>query len=233
MKINIYADGANLEDMLAAYNSNSVSGFTTNPTLMNKAGIINYLDFAQEVLAHITTLPISFEVFSDDFEEMYLQAKKLCALGNNVFVKVPVTNTQGEFSGDLIKRLDSENVKMNITAVFTLQQIEKVLKNLSSDTNHIISVFAGRIADTGVDPLPIMKESLCLIKGHNPNLQLLWASPREVLNVYQADEMKCDIITITTGLLNKLSLGGKDLEEFSRETVQMFFDDASSSGFHL
>ena len=233
MKINIYADGANLEDMLAAYNSNSVSGFTTNPTLMNKAGIINYLDFAQEVLAHITTLPISFEVFSDDFEEMYLQAKKLCALGNNVFVKVPVTNTQGEFSGDLIKRLDSENVKMNITAVFTLQQIEKVLKNLSSDTNHIISVFAGRIADTGVDPLPIMKESLRLIKGHNPNLQLLWASPREVLNVYQADEMKCDIITITTGLLNKLSLGGKDLEEFSRETVQMFFDDASSSGFHL
>ena len=233
MKINIYADGANLEDMLAAYNSNSVSGFTTNPTLMNKAGIINYLDFAQEVLAHITTLPISFEVFSDDFEEMYLQAQKLCALGNNVFVKVPVTNTQGEFSGDLIKRLDSENVKMNITAVFTLQQIEKVLKNLSSDTNHIISVFAGRIADTGVDPLPIMKESLRLIKGHNPNLQLLWASPREVLNVYQADEMKCDIITITTGLLNKLSLGGKDLEEFSRETVQMFFDDASSSGFHL
>ena len=233
MKIKIYADGANLEEMLLAYSSKNVEGFTTNPTLMNHAGITDYLGFAKEALEHITDLPISFEVFSDDFEEMYIQAKKLASLGENVFVKIPVTNTTGEFSGDLIRRLDQEGVKMNITAVFTINQVQLILENLTSDINHIISVFAGRIADTGVDPLPTMKSSKRLLKEHNSNLQLLWASPREVLNVYQADRMGCDIITITAGLLKKLSLEGKNLEEFSRETVQMFYDDASASGFSL
>jgi len=233
MKINIYADGANIEEMLAALNSTAVRGFTTNPTLMRKAGITNYLSFAEEVLEKITTLPVSFEVFSDDFEEMYIQAKKLAALGKNVFVKIPVTNTRGDFSGDLIERLDKENVKMNITAVFTVQQIRNILEKVSSDTPHILSVFAGRIADTGVDPVPIMKEARRTIRSYNKNLQLLWASPREVLNVYQADEMGCDIITLSPALLKKLPLKGKDLEEFSRETVLMFYDDARSSGFGL
>tara|TARA_R110002020_G_scaffold394715_1_gene604735 strand:+ start:29111 stop:29812 length:702 start_codon:yes stop_codon:yes gene_type:complete len=233
MKIKIYADGANVADIVEAYQKKSVSGFTTNPTLMKQVGITNYLGFAQEILKEVTTLPISFEVFSDEFEEMHRQAKKLCALGDNVFVKIPVTNTKGEFSGDLIRRLDSENVKMNITAVFTTSQVRSILENLGTKHNHIISIFAGRIADTGVDPLPIMKEAQGLIKAHSKDLQLLWASPREVLNVYQADEMGCDIITITPGLLKKLQLRGKDLEEFSRETVQMFYNDALSSGFDL
>jgi len=233
MKIKIYADGANLEEMTVALTQHNVAGFTTNPTLMRKAGITDYMKFAKDSLQQIKNKPISFEVFSDDFEEMYVQAKKLAALGDNVYVKIPVTNTKGHFSGDLIRKLDSENIKMNITAVFTLEQVASILKNLLSDTPHIISVFAGRIADTGVDPLPIMKTALEMIKNHNSELQLLWASPREVLNVYQADRMQCDIITVTSGLLNKLSLCRKPLKEFSRDTVKMFFDDAVRSGFCL
>jgi transaldolase len=233
MNIKIYADGANITDILEAYNKKSVSGFTTNPTLMKQAGITDYLNFAHEILQEVTILPISFEVFSDEFEEMYHQAKKLCALGDNVFVKIPVTNTRGEFAGDLIRRLDTENVKMNITAVFTSSQVCAILENLGTTHNHIISVFAGRIADTGRDPLPIMKEAQGLIKAHSEKLQLLWASPREVLNVYQAESLGCDIITVPPELLKKLRLQGKDLEQFSQETVQMFYEDAKSSGFHL
>jgi len=233
MKIKIYADGANLEEMKAALRTDSVAGFTTNPTLMKKAGVTDYLKFAVDSLHHIKDKPISFEVFSDDFEEMYVQARKLADLGDNVYVKIPVTNTKGQFSGELIKRLDSENIKMNVTAVFTLNQVHAILKNLLSDTPHIISIFAGRIADTGVDPLPLMMTALEVIKNRNSHLQLLWASPREVLNVYQADQVGCDIITVTSQLLNKLSLYNKPLSEFSRETVQMFFDDAASSGFTL
>ena len=194
MKIKIYADGANLEEMKDALRTDIIAGFTTNPTLMKKAGVTDYLKFVEDSLYHIKDKPISFEVFSDDFEEMYVQARKLAALGDNVYVKIPVTNTKGQFTGELIKRLDSENIKMNITAVFTLDQV---------------------------------------IKNHNPHLQLLWASPREVLNVYQANQVGCDIITGTLQLLNKLSLYNKSLSEFSRETVQMFFDDANSSGFTL
>jgi len=233
MNIDIYADGANLNDMLEALEGGVVSGFTTNPTLMKKAGLTDYLGFATGVLDKIKVLPISFEVFSDDFDEMYRQAKKLALLGDNVFVKIPVTNTAGISSAPLVERLDKEGVKMNITAVFTLEQVSHLLQHLSTNANHIISIFAGRIADTGIDPLPLMEESLKTIKAHNPNLQLLWASPREVLNVYQADAMGCDIITITTPLLKKLSLQAKDLTQFSRETVQMFYDDAASSGYTL
>ena len=232
-KLKIYADGANLPDMLSAYNEKQVSGFTTNPTLMKKAGVTDYLQFAKSVLDEIKDMPISFEVFSDDFEEMYVQAKKLAALGENVYVKIPVTKTTGEFSGKLISRLDSENVKMNITAVFSLSQVRLILNNINTDNSHIISVFAGRIADTGTDPTEIMKEALGMIKSHSPSLQLLWASPREVLNVYQAEEIECDIITITTALLNKLKLRGKGLEEYSLETVKMFFDDAQKVGYTL
>ena len=233
MKIKVYADGANLSDMLDAYNEKTVSGFTTNPTLMKKAGVTDYLQFAKAVLEEIKEMPISFEVFSDDFDEMYEQAKKLASLGENVYVKIPVTNTSGTFCGNLINRLDAENVKMNITAVFTLSQVRSILENLNTENSHIISIFAGRIADTGVDPIEIMRTALSLIKSHNPNLQLLWASPREVLNVYQAEDLGCDIITITTALLNKLRLKGKDLDEYSLETVKMFFDDAQKVGYTL
>jgi len=233
MNIKIYADGADINDMLDAYDNNLISGFTTNPTLMKKAGVKDYLSFVESVLFKITDLPISFEVFSDDFEEMYTQAKKLSSLGDNVFVKIPVTNTKGESSKELIHRLDSESVKMNITAVFTDQQVNDVLSAISGNMPHIISVFAGRIADTGVDPIPMMSKYLTKIKAHNKNLQLLWASPREVLNVYQAENVGCDIITIVPALLKKLSLGGKSLEDFSRETVKMFYDDALASGFKL
>lgn len=233
MKIKVYADGASLADMLEAYNGEQVSGFTTNPTLMKKAGVVDYLKFAKSALENIQDMPISFEVFSDDFDEMYEQAKKLAALGENVFVKIPVTNTSDEFTGDLINRLDKENVKMNITAVFTKQQVQSILENINTDSPHIISIFAGRIADTGLDPVTIMKESLKMIKNKSENLQLLWASPREVLNVYQADEIGCDIITITTPLLNKLKLKDKDLSEYSLETVKMFYDDAQKVGYEL
>ena len=233
MNIKVYADGASLTDMLDAYKGNEVSGFTTNPTLMKKAGVLDYLKFAKSALENIQDMPISFEVFSDDFDEMYEQAKKLAALGDNVFVKIPVTNTSGEFAGDLINRLDKENVKMNITAVFTKQQVQSILDNINTDSPHIISIFAGRIADTGVDPVTIMKESLEMIKSKSESLQLLWASPREVLNVYQADEIGCDIITITTPLLNKLKLKDKDLAEYSLETVKMFYDDAQKVGYKL
>ena len=233
MKIKIYADGANLADMLGAHREKKVSGFTTNPTLMKKAGVTDYLQFAKSALKEIEEMPISFEVFSDDFDEMYRQAKKLAALGDNVYVKIPVTNTSGEHSGGLIRRLDQEGVKMNITAVFTVSQVYSILENLTTNSPHIISIFAGRIADTGTDPLEIMRTSLNLIKSHNPNLQLLWASPREVLNVYQAEEIGCDIITVTTSLLNKLKLKNKDLNSYSLETVKMFYDDAKKVGYSL
>jgi len=233
MNIKIFADGAEIAQIKQAYSGGLVDGFTTNPTLMRKAGITNYLEFATAVLSEIKDMPISFEVFSDDFDEMYVQAKKLAALGENVYVKIPITNTKGEFSGDLINRLDSEGIKMNITAVFSITQVRDILRHLKSDNSHIISVFAGRIADTGLDPLRLMQTALDLIKDHSPSLQLLWASPREVLNVYQADEIGCDIITITPGLINKLKLKDKDIEEYSLETVKMFYNDAQQAGYTL
>ena len=231
--VKIYADGADLAQIKQVYSEGLVEGFTTNPTLMRKAGVTNYLEFATEVLAEIKGMPISFEVFSDDFDEMYVQANKLAALGENVYVKIPITNTKGEFSADLFKRLDHDGVQMNITAVFSITQIKNLLKSLNSENSHIISVFAGRVADTGEDPVRLMKTALELIKNHSPLLELLWASPREVLNVYQADQIGCDIITITPDLINKLKLNGKDVEDYSLETVKMFYRDAQEAGYTL
>jgi transaldolase len=233
MKIKIYSDGANINEMIEAYNNKTVQGFTTNPTLMSKAGIKDYKGFAIDVLNNIKDMPISFEVFSDTFDEMYKQAKILNSLGDNVYVKIPIMNTKGKPSYKLINKLDSEKVKLNITAVFTTNQVSRILKNVDGTTSHIISIFAGRIADTGIDPTPIMKKSLKKIKSHSQLLQLLWASPREVLNIYQADKIGCDIITVTPSTLDKLSLSNKDLNEFSRETVEMFYNDALKSGFSL
>ena len=233
MKTKVYADGAVISEMVKLYKEGFVKGFTTNPTLMNKAGIKNYKQFAIDVLEQIKDLPISFEVFSDDFDEMFEQAKILNSLGNNVYVKIPIMNTKGKTSYKLINKLDKEKIKMNITAVFTKKQVNSILKNVSGETPHVISIFAGRIADTGIDPIKIMKQSLKKIKKHSQSLELLWASPREVLNIYQADEVGCDIITATPSIIEKLVFKNKDLTEFSRETVEMFYNDAKKSGFTL
>lgn len=233
LNIKIYSDGAVLSEMQRMHSEGLVKGFTTNPTLMRKAGVTSYREWATSVLGTIQELPISFEVFSDEFEEMYKQAKTLSALGQNVYVKIPITNTRGESAVSLIKRLDAERIKLNVTAVFTPGQVQGVLDQISCLTPHVISVFAGRIADTGVDPIPVMGQCLRMLRAQRPNCELLWASPREVLNIYQANDVGCDIITATPDLISKLSFGGKNLEEFSRETVEMFYTDAAKSGFTL
>jgi len=232
LKIKLFADGANLSDMVGAYKEGKVKGFTTNPTLMRKAGICDYPGFAKEVLLHIPDLPISFEVFADDFDEMYEQANEISSWGKNVYVKIPITNTKGESSVTLVRRLVEKGVKLNVTAILTLEQVKEINEALSPDVAAIVSVFAGRIADTGRDPMPIMKQAASVLRAKSKG-ELLWASPREVLNVYQADECGCDIITATTDVLKKLPMGGKDLAELSRETVQMFYEDACQAGFQI
>lgn len=231
-KIKLFADGANLDDMLNAYNSGIVQGFTTNPTLMRKAGITDYETFAREVLAMISDRPISFEVFADDFETMYRQAHKINSWGENVYVKIPITNTKGESAVPLVKRLVGDGIKLNVTAILTLEQVQAVNNVLSPYIPAIVSVFAGRIADTGSDPVPIMAQAAQMLKSES-QAELLWASPREVLNVYQAEICGCDIITATGDILKKLSMRDKDLSELSRETVQMFYDDACKAGFQI
>lgn len=232
MDIKMYADGANLEDMLAAHKGGKVSGFTTNPTLMRKAGITDYVAFAKQVLDKITDAPISFEVFSDDLPEMERQAKEIASWGDNVYVKVPVTNTKGEFTGPIISSLSEAGVKLNVTAVFTLEQVQDITMALHPETPSVISVFAGRIANAGVDPMPLMKAAVAIAK-QRPKAEVLWASPREALNVLQAQECGCHIITITPDLIKATGNFGKDLTQFSLETVQMFFDDATKAGFSL
>ena len=232
LKIKIFADGANKEEMLAAYKSGSVDGFTTNPTLMRKAGVSDYEKFAKELLAQIKDASISFEVFSDDFAEMERQARKIHAWGKNVHVKIPVTNTKGEFSGPLIKKLAKEGIPMNVTAILTLKQVKGVAPCLQPNVSSIVSVFAGRIADTGADPVPTMKESARILKAL-PKSELLWASSREVFNVIQAEECGCHIITVTGDLIKKLSMLGKDLTELSLETVKTFYEDGQKAGFSL
>ncbi len=231
-KIKLFADGANLDDMLNAYNSGIVQGFTTNPTLMRKAGITDYETFAREVLAMISDRPISFEVFADDFETMYRQAHKINSWGENVYVKIPITNTKGESAVPLVKRLVGDGIKLNVTAILTLEQVQAVNNVLSPYIPAIVSVFAGRIADTGSDPVTIMAQAAQMLKSES-QAELLWASPREVLNVYQAEICGCDIITATGDILKKLSMRDKDLSELSRETVQMFYDDACKAGFQI
>jgi transaldolase len=219
--------------MLVWYrNGSGVSGFTTNPTLMKKAGVQDYERFAKDVLAEITDLPISFEVFSDDLREMERQAEKIASWGANVYVKVPVTNTKGVSTAPILQRLSSAGVQLNVTAVFTLTQVEHLVQNLSAKTPCIISIFAGRIANTGVDPMPIMKRAVEIVKIL-PACEILWASPREALNVIQAEECGCHIITMTPDILAGLKTFGKDLAQYSLETVQMFYQDAQSAGYTL
>jgi transaldolase len=232
VSIKLFADGANLDDMLAARASGKVSGFTTNPTLMRKAGVKDYAAFAREVLAKIEDAPISFEVFSDDLPEMERQAREIATWGDNVYVKIPVTNTKGTFTGPIISSLSRDGVKLNVTAIFTLEQVHEVVQALDPATPSVISVFAGRIANAGLDPMPIMRASVA-IAAKLPKAEVLWASPREALNVLQAQECGCHIITMTPDLIKATSTFGKDLAEFSLETVQMFFDDAKAAGYSL
>lgn len=228
----IFADGADLESLIALVDDPRISGFTTNPTLMRKAGVTDYEAFARKVLDTITEHPISFEVFADEADEMLRQARLIASWGENVYVKIPVTNTKGVSSAPVIRELSADGVHLNVTALMTVAQVEEVAAASAGGPGHIISVFAGRIADTGRDPIPIMKDSLAAIADDRA-LELLWASPREVLNVVQAEETGVDIITVTHDLLAKLAGLGKDLDQFSLETVQMFHDDAQSAGFVL
>jgi transaldolase len=232
LKIKIFADGADLKGMLEMYRRPDIQGFTTNPTLMRKAGISDYRAFAREVLAAIPDRPISFEVFSDDFAEMETQAREISSWAANVNVKIPVTNTKGEPSYALVERLSAEGIKLNVTALFTLEQVRDVVAVLAPETPAYVSVFAGRIADTGRDPMPHMAAAKALL-GTKPKAELIWASPRELLNIFHADAVGCDIITVTNDLLAKLKNVGKDLSTFSLETVKMFRDDAVKAGFQL
>jgi transaldolase len=232
LRIDLYADGADVRDMVAARESGVVKGFTTNPTLMRKSGITDYEAFAREALAAVSGMPISFEVFADEFDEMERQARLISTWGDEVFVKIPITNTRGESSIPLIARLASAGVKMNITAILTLDQVRGVAGALAPGVPAIVSVFAGRIADTGRDPIPLMTEALEILKG-KPEARLLWASPRELLNIFHADACGCHIITVTSDILKKLSMVGKPLDELSLDTVKMFYNDASAAGFTL
>jgi transaldolase len=231
-KIKLYADGADLEGMIEEYKKGIASGFTTNPTLMKKAGVKSYEEFAKTALKAIPDLPISFEVFSDDLPGMEREARKIGNWGNNVYIKIPVTNTKGESTAPLVKKLSHDGLKLNVTAILTVEQVKTVAKALSPDTPSIVSVFAGRIADTGVDPMPIMKESVKILKS-NTKAELLWASTRELLNLIQAESCGCHIITITNDILKKVPLVGKNLNELSLETVQMFYNDAQSAGYKI
>lgn len=232
-RIKIFADGADKDGILQVYRSGTVDGFTTNPTLMRKAGVVDYEAFARDILAVITDRPISFEVFSDDFSEMRRQALKIAGWGTNVYVKIPVMDTDGTSAAPLVRDLAQAGVKLNVTALLTLEQVREVAGVLNPLTPAIVSVFAGRIADTGVDPVPMMCEGKRILQDTSPQAELLWASCREVFNVVQAEQAGCDIVTVTHDLLRKLPMFGKSLHQVSLETVRMFSDDARSAGFVL
>jgi transaldolase len=232
LSVKLFADGADLGVMAQLAANPKIKGFTTNPTLMHKANVRDYTAFAQEVLKLIPDRPVSFEVFSDDFGEMERQALEIASWGPNVYVKIPVTNSRGECSGSLIKRLSGAGVQLNVTAILTPEQVARVANHLCRTTRSYVSVFAGRIADTGRDPVPIMEQALAILKPW-PLAELIWASPRELLNVVQADAIGCDIITATKDILAKLSMIGKDLTALSLETVQMFRQDAVQAGFTI
>ena len=232
LKIKIFADGADYDSMMKLYAEPYIKGFTTNPTLMRKAGIDDYEAFGRRILAAIPDRPISLEVFADDFASMEKQARVIASWGSNVNVKIPVTNTQGEFSGELIRRLSADGIELNVTAILSLGQVKRVTEALSPETPAIVSVFAGRIADTGVDPEPLMAEALSILKSR-PKAELLWASPRELLNIFQADKIGAHIITVSHDLLKKLANVGYGLEEFSLDTVKMFYNDAKASKFTI
>ena len=232
LHVKLFADGADLAGMLEMYSKPYIQGLTTNPTLMKKAGITNYEKFARDVLLRISDKPISFEVFSDDLNEMIIQARKISGWGSNVYVKIPITNTQGISTLPIIETLTQENIKINVTAIMTVDQVKEISIALNSTVPSYVSVFAGRISDTGVNPIPTMIEILQVLAS-NKNAEVIWASPRELLNVFQANEIGCHIITATNDILTKLKLLGKDLTEYSLETVEMFHNDAVSAGYSI
>jgi transaldolase len=232
LKVKLFADGADLAGMKEMAANPMIKGFTTNPTLMRKAGITDYKGFARDVLRIILDRPVSLEVFADEFAEMEKQALEIASWGKNVNVKIPVTNTRSEFAGPLVERLSKAGVMVNVTAVMTADQVERITERLDPRTPAIISVFAGRIADTGRDPIPLMEQAVRIMKA-KPKAELIWASPRELLNVFQADAVGCHIITATNDILKKLSLVGKDLQQYSLETVEMFYRDAKAAGYTI
>jgi transaldolase len=232
VKIKIFADGANVTEILELARNTLIKGFTTNPTLMFRSGVIDYEAFAREVLEQVTTLPVSFEVIADDFAEMSRQARRLASWGDNVFVKIPITNTHGNSCAPLIKELAADGLRLNVTALTTIGQVQSITDVLNPEVPMIVSVFAGRIADTGVDPIPVMDQSLKLLAPY-PLAELLWASPREILNIVQATIVGCHIITVTNDVLAKLSSLDRDLETVSLDTVRMFYNDAVRSGLTL
>ena len=232
LKVKIFADGAEKAGILELNQNPTIKGFTTNPTLMAKVGIPDYEAFCRDLVAEIPDKPFSFEVFADDFDEMERQARKIGSWGSNVYVKLPITNTKGEWAGPLVQKLAAEGFRLNVTALMTLAQVRDIVPMLEGTPASYVSVFAGRIADTGVDPLPLMTASVEYLKL-NPNLELIWASPRELLNIFQADSIGCQVITVTHDTLKKLSLVGKDLTDYSLDTVKMFYADGLKAGFKL
>ena len=232
LKVQIFADGADKSGMLEMYGRQYIKGFTTNPTLMRKAGITEYEAFARDILTAIPDRPISFEVFADEFAEMERQARRIATWGKHVSVKIPITNTKGESSIPLIRRLSHEGVALNVTAIFTLDQVQTVVDAVTNGGPCYVSVFAGRVADTGVDPVPLMAEAVARL-GAARNTELIWASPRELLNIFQADEIGCHVITVTNDILNKLKLVGRDLADYSLDTVKMFYEDGKAAGYAL
>ena len=232
LRVKIFADGADFDGIVKLSGNPLVKGFTTNPSLARKAGVTDYEAFGRKLLAAVPNRPVSLEVFADDFDEMARQARAIATWGPNVNVKIPVTNTRREFSGELIRELSHDGVVINVTAILTLDQVRRVAACLAPNTPAIVSVFAGRIADTGVDPVPLMSEAVKILK-QRPKAELIWASPRELLNIFQADTIGCHVITVTNDILNKLSLVDKDLEAYSLETVEMFRRDAVAAGFTI
>jgi len=232
LRVKIFGDGADLAGIKELYSQPHIKGFTTNPTLMRQAGISDYKAFALEVLGSVTDRPVSFEVFADDIATMEAQAHEIASWGKNVNVKIPITNTLGESTAALVGRLSAAGIVCNVTAMFTLDQVRAITEVLDADTPAILSIFAGRIADTGVDPVPLMRDAVAIARS-KPKSEVLWASPRELLNIFQADEVGCHIITVTTEVLKKLSGVGKSLEKFSLETVAMFYNDACAAGYTI
>jgi transaldolase len=232
LKISIFADGADIGNILELYRDPLIKGFTTNPTLMRKAGVNDYAEFGRRLLQAVPDRPISLEVFADEFDEMELQAKEIASWGGQVNVKIPVTNTKGVSAAPLIRRLSRDGIRLNVTALMTLEQVYTVAECLADSPASFISVFAGRVADTGRDPVPMMARAVEYLAAY-PNLQLIWASPRELLNIFQANDIGCHVITVTNDVLKKLGIVGKSLDEYSLETVQMFYNDAQKAGYTL
>ena len=232
LNIKIFADGADLISIENLTLNQNISGFTTNPSLMKKAGVVDYMKFCKDVLKITKDKPVSFEIFSDDLDEMYDQAKEIASWGKSVFVKIPITNSKGEKTSGLIKKLLENKIKCNVTAILTIQQVKEIYKISNFETDVIISIFAGRIADTGIDPIPMMNEAVNICKDKK-NIEILWASTRELINIFQANEIGCQIITVPHDILKKISIIGKNLDDLSLETVQMFLNDATKAGFKI